>query len=193
MKKNNNELEKLFLETRTIIISSVINADSAEKIISRLFLLEKYDAQKEIQIFVNSPGGEVSSGFAIYDTINFINNPVSMIVSGLAASMGSLILNAADKGRCFMLPSAKIMIHQPLLMEAQASVTDLQITAAEIEKTKQHIAQIYATKTQKNIKTIIKDMDRDKWFTADEALKYKLVDRIVKSRADIPPLGDEKH
>lgn len=184
-----DDLSTKFLKTRTIIISDQVNQKLADKVIRSLLLMEEDDCGTEIKMIINSPGGEIYSGYAIFDMMQFISCPVTTIVSGFAASMGSILSLGASPGRRFATPNAKIMIHQPLLQGVQGQATDLEIHAKEIVKTKKHIAALYASQTGKTEKQILKDMDRDNWMTADEALKYGLLDKIITSRSDLPPMG----
>ncbi len=173
------------LETRTIVISDSIDSKTAEKIIKQMLLLEQMKADAEIVILLNSPGGEINSGFAIYDMLAFISCPIATIVVGLAASMGSILSLAGDDGRRFALPNAKIMIHQPLIMGAEGQTTDLEIQSAQIIKSRKLIAEMYAEKAGKSANQVLKDMDRDHWLTAEEAVDYGLIDRIIAKRSDL--------
>ena len=138
-----------------------------------------------VTVFINSPGGEIFSGFAIFDMLNFISCPVTTIVTGFAASMGSILSLAAEKGRRYAMPQAKIMIHQPLLMGYQGRATECEIQAREILKTRDHLVKLYAEQTGKNREEIKKALDRDNWFTAEEALEYGLIDKVVHTRSEI--------
>lgn len=173
------------LKSRTIIISSSINNEVATKILNQLTILEQEDSQKEITVFINSPGGEVFSGFAIFDMLQFIQCPVTTVVAGFAASMGSILSLAASKNRRFSFPRSKIMIHQPLLTGYQGRATDLEIQANEILKTRDFIIDIYCEATGKSYEEIKNAIDRDNWFTAQEALEFGLIDGIISSRKDL--------
>jgi ATP-dependent Clp protease protease subunit len=173
------------LETRTVVISAGVDGEMADKIIKQLLILESMDAKAEIKIVINSPGGEIQSGFAIYDMLGFITCPIVTIVAGLAASMGSILLLAGDKGKRYAFQNAKIMIHQPLLTGAQGSTIDLEIHSEQIIKTRKLLAELYADKTGKKVRQVIKDMERDHWFTAEESLAYGLIDKIVTNRSDL--------
>ncbi|PCI29530.1 MAG: ATP-dependent Clp protease proteolytic subunit [SAR324 cluster bacterium] len=183
--EKDDSLAKKLLETRTIIISSSVDSKLADQVIKQLLMLEAMDAEAEIKVLINSPGGEIQSGFAIYDMMHFISCPITTIVAGLAASMGSVLMLAADKGRRFVFPHAKVMIHQPSLSGAQGSSTDLEIHAHQILKTREFMSELYAEKTGKAAAEIMKDMERDYWMTAQESLDYGLFDRIITSREDI--------
>ena len=173
------------LETRSIVISDAVDSKLADRVIKQILLLEQLDSEKEIKVFINSPGGEINSGFAIFDMLKFVSCPVTTIVSGLAASMGSVLSLVGDKGRKFALPNAKIMVHQPLIQGAQGNVTDLEIHSKQIIKTRERLARLYAEETGKTVKQILKDMDRDHWLTADEALKYGLIDKVITTRKEL--------
>ncbi|HEX7927163.1 MAG TPA: ATP-dependent Clp protease proteolytic subunit [bacterium] len=174
------------LDSRTIIISGGTDSLLAQKVIQQLILLDHADSKKRITILINSPGGEVFSGFAIFDTARFISAPVVTVVVGLAASMGSILALCAPKGSRYATPNAKFLIHQPLLMGYQGRATDLEIQAKEILKDRERIVELYAKTTGKDAKEVAKDIDRDKWMTAEEALAYGLIDKIVKSRTELP-------
>jgi ATP-dependent Clp protease protease subunit len=174
------------LESRTIVISGGTDAQLAQKVIQQLVLLDHADPKKRIIMLINSPGGEVFSGFAIFDTARFISAPVITVVVGLAASMGSVLALCAPHGSRFATPNAKFLIHQPLLMGYQGRATDLEIQAKEIIKDRERIVHLYAESTGKDPKEIARDIDRDKWMTAPEALTYGLIDRIVKTRSELP-------
>lgn len=177
-------LEKL-LASRTVIVSGAVNTELAAKTIQQLVLLDHDDVKKRITIMINSPGGEFHSGFAIYDMIRFISAPVISIVVGLAASMGSIIPLAAEKENRYALPNSKFLIHQPLLMGYQGPATDLEIQAKEILRDRQRVVEIYQEHTERKADEIAKDIERDKWMTAEEALEYGLVGRIVSNRKEI--------
>lgn len=175
---------KELLETRTIVISGSVDSKLADKIIQQLLVLEKREPKKNITILINSPGGEVYAGYAIFDMLKLISCPITTVVMGLAASMGSILSLAGDDGKRLAFPHARIMIHQPLLMGAEGQTTDLEIHSKQILKSRKEIAGLYAEKSGKSIDDTIKDLDRDNWMTADEALEYGLIDKIVKKRSD---------
>ncbi|OGG96067.1 MAG: ATP-dependent Clp protease proteolytic subunit [Candidatus Lambdaproteobacteria bacterium RIFOXYD2_FULL_50_16] len=180
-----DKLNKALLETRSIIISSAVDSKLADRVMKHILILEELDPKKEIKVFINSPGGEIYSGFAICDLLSFVSCPVTTIVTGLAASMGSILSLFGDDGRRFATPNSRIMIHQPLLSGAQGQITDLEIHSRQILKTRENLAGMYAEKTGKSVKKILKDMDRDHWLNADEALEYGLIDRVIKHRSEI--------
>ena len=187
-KEENSELNGMsakLLKARTIIISQQINAELTAKVLNQLVLLEQEDSKEAITVFINSPGGEIFSGFAIFDMLRFIECPVTTVVTGFAASMGSILMLAADEGRRFAIPQAKIMIHQPMLMGYQGRAADCEIQAREILKTRDHIINLYTEKTGRNYEEIKQAIDRDNWFTSEEALKFGLLDKMVRSRSEL--------
>ena len=186
--KENKEMEDLaskLLKSRTVVISQQVDAELTAKVLSQLVLLEQESHKEPVTVFINSPGGEIFSGFAIFDMLNFIACPVTTIVTGFAASMGSILSMAADKGRRFAMPQAKIMIHQPLLMGYQGRASECEIQAREILKTRDHLVKLYSEQTGKSREEIKKALDRDNWFTAEEALEYGLLDKVVHSRSEL--------
>ena len=186
--KENKEMEDLaskLLKSRTVVISQQVDAELTAKVLSQLVLLEQDGQEEPVTVFINSPGGDIFSGFAIFDMLNFIACPVTTIVTGFAASMGSILSMAADKGRRFAMPQAKIMIHQPLLMGYQGRASECEIQAREILKTRDHLVKLYSEQTGKSREEIKKALDRDNWFTAEEALEYGLLDKVVHSRSEI--------
>ena len=186
--KENKEMEDLaskLLKSRTVVISQQVDAELTAKVLSQLVLLEQEGNEEPVTVFINSPGGEIFSGFAIFDMLNFIACPVTTIVTGFAASMGSILSMAADKGRRFAMPQAKIMIHQPLLMGYQGRASECEIQAREILKTRDHLVKLYSEQTGKIREEIKKALDRDNWFTAEEALEYGLLDKVVHSRSEL--------
>ena len=186
--KENKEMEDLaskLLKSRTVVISQQVDAELTAKVLSQLVLLEQEGHDEPVTVFINSPGGEIFSGFAIFDMLNFIACPVTTIVTGFAASMGSILSMAADNGRRFAMPQAKIMIHQPLLMGYQGRASECEIQAREILKTRDHLVKLYSEQTGKSREEIKKALDRDNWFTAEEALEYGLLDKVVHSRSEL--------
>ncbi len=186
--EENEELEDMaskLLKSRTVVISQQVDSKLTAKVLSQLVLLEQEGMEEPITVFINSPGGEIFSGFAIFDMLNFIACPVTTIVTGFAASMGSILSLAADKGRRFSMPQAKIMIHQPLLMGYQGRASECEIQAREILKTRDHLVNLYAEHTGKSQKEIKKALDRDNWFSAEEALEYGLIDKVIHSRSEL--------
>ena len=186
--EKNKEMEYLaskLLKSRTVVISQQVDAELTAKVLSQLVLLEQEGQEEPVTVFINSPGGDIFSGFAIFDMLNFIACPVTTIVTGFAASMGSILSMAADKGRRFAMPQAKIMIHQPLLMGYQGRASECEIQAREILKTRDHLIKLYSEQTGKSREEIKKALDRDNWFTAEEALEYGLLDKVVHSRSEL--------
>ena len=176
-------LEK-FLETRQILLSGEVNKDLAEKIIKNLFVLEAMSKTKPIYLYIDSPGGDVDAGFAIFDVIRFIQPEVIAIGTGLIASAASLILLAAKEENRFGLPNSHYLIHQPL-SRMQGVATDIEIHAQEIEKAKAKINAIIAEETGTAREKVAADTDRDYWLNADEAIDYGLISKIVFSRKDL--------
>jgi len=169
------------LKDRIVFLGTPINDNVANNIIAQLLFLESEEPNKDITLYVHSPGGHVTAGLAIYDTMQHINCDVSTVCVGLAASMGAILLTGGTKGKRFALPNAEVMIHQPLGgIEGQA--TDISIHADHILKTKARLNKMLAHHSGKSLKTIENDTERDYFMTADEALKYGLIDKIVKDR-----------
>ena len=166
------------IKTRIIVLSSAIDDKIADRVIKELLILNQHNS-KPIKMIINSPGGQVSSGLAIYDTMQIIKSEVHTIVAGLAASMASILLIGGTSNNCMITTNSKIMIHQPLIQSVVGKASDLAITAEEIDKTKQLIAELYQKKTGKSTKSIMADIDKDNWFSAKEAVKYGLADKII--------------
>ena len=169
------------LEDRIIFLTGEINDAVANTIVAQLLYLEGKDAGKDICLYINSPGGSVSAGMAIFDTMNYIKCDVSTICIGMAASMGAFLLSSGAKGKRFSLPNSKIMIHQPL-GGAQGQASDIAIVAEEILKTKMKLNKILAENSGQPLDKVEIDTDRDYYMTADEALEYGLIDRIFTNR-----------
>ncbi len=169
------------LEDRIIFVGEQIHADMVNTIVAQLLYLEKKDPDKDIIMYINTPGGEVYSGMAIYDTMQYIKCDVSTVCIGLAASMGSLILAGGAKGKRFALPHGKIMIHQPLISGGgiTGQATDIQIEAEEMMKVKAMLTGIMAKHTGKTVKKAGDDMERNKWMDSEEALAYGLIDKVI--------------
>ena len=165
-----------------MILSEEVNSVTASLITAQLLFLEAEDPDKDIQFYINSPGGSVTDGMMIYDTMQHIKPDVQTICMGMAASMGAVLLTAGAKGKRFILPNAEVMIHQPL-GGAQGQATDILIAADHIKRTKQKLNKILADASGQSLETIEKDVERDNWMTAEEALKYGLVDHIMDKRA----------
>ena len=169
------------LNDRIIFLGEEINSVSANLVVAQLLHLESQDAEKDISLYINSPGGEVYSGLAILDTMNFIKPQVSTICVGMAASMAAVLLSAGAKGKRFCLPHSKVMIHQPS-GGAQGQQTVIEIVAEEIKKTRRELNQILSDASGQPIEKVQADTERDNYLTAAEALDYGLIDRIVTSR-----------
>ena len=163
---------------RIIFLGTEIDEYSANVVQAQLLFLASTEADKDVTMYLNSPGGIVSGGLAIYDTMNYISCDVSTVVTGMAASMASVLLAAGTKGKRFALPHSRVMIHQPL-GGTQGQASDMQIAAAHIQKTKEKLNSILAANTGKDIKVIAKDTDRDNWLSAEEAVVYGLADSIL--------------
>lgn len=163
---------------RIIFLGTAINDHVANILQAQLLFLESLDSSKDIQIYINSPGGSVYAGLGIYDTMQYIRPDVATICTGLAASMGAILLAAGEKGKRAALPHSRIMIHQPL-GGVQGQASDIEITAREILKLKDELYEILSKHTGQNIKNIEKDADRDYWMRADEAQKYGLIDEVL--------------
>jgi len=169
------------LKERIIFLDGEVNDASASVIVAQLLFLESEDPTKDIHLYINSPGGSVTAGMAIYDTMNYIKSDVSTICVGMAASMGAFLLSGGAKGKRMALPNAEIMIHQPL-GGAQGQATEIQIAAEHILKTKKKLNEILAANTGKPLEEIEKDTDRDNWLDAEEAVSYGLIDKVIKER-----------
>ena len=168
------------LKDRIIMLSGQIDDNVANSVIAQLLFLDAQDPEKDIFLYINSPGGSVTAGMAMYDTMNFINADVRTIVIGMAASMASVLLAAGEKGKRWALPNAEVMIHQPL-GGAQGQATEIEIAARHILKTRERLNQILSDKTGQPIEVIEQDTDRDNFKTAEEALEYGLIDGIMES------------
>lgn len=175
------DLYSRLLKDRIILLNSEINDSVAGIITAELLYLESIDPVKDIQMYINSPGGSVSAGLAIYDTMNYIKCDVSTICMGMAASMGSFLLSSGTKGKRFALPNSEIMIHQPL-GGAQGQCTDIQIAANHIETTRNRLEKILAKNTEKPLDIIHMDTDRDNYLSAEDAKNYGLIDTVITHR-----------
>ena len=169
------------LKDRIIFLGSEIVDDVANSIVAQMLFLESEDPDKDINIYINSPGGSVTAGLAIYDTMQYIKPQVSTICAGLAASMAAILLAGGAKGKRLALPNAEVMIHQPL-GGARGQASDIEIQAKNIIKTKERMNRILASHTGQDYETVPRDTDRDNYMTADEALKYGLIDKIIEAR-----------
>jgi ATP-dependent Clp protease protease subunit len=171
--------QKKFLEQRKIFFWGVVQDNSAKDIVNRLLYLEAMAPGEEIKLYINSPGGVVTAGMVIYDTMKLISSPVSTICMGMAASMGSILLSGGTKGKRYIYPHGEVMIHQPSIGGAQGTSADLEILASQIAKTKELGAKILAENCGHTLEKVMKDFDRDYWMNANEAVEYGIVDGIV--------------
>lgn len=169
------------LEDRIIFLSGEITDETANSIVAQLIFLEGKDPEKDISLYINSPGGSVSAGLAIYDTMNFIKCDVTTICVGLAASMGAFLLSSGAKGKRFALPNSEIMIHQPL-GGAQGQASDIEIQANHIKRIKEKINKILSENSNQPLEKVQQDTDRDNYMTAEQALEYGLIDKIFDKR-----------
>lgn len=167
------------LKDRIILLSGEINDEVASAVVAQLLFLEAEDAEKDIYMHINSPGGVVTSGFSIFDTMNYIKPDVATICMGQAASMGAFLLSSGQKGKRYALPNARIMIHQPL-GGAQGQATEIEIQTKEILRIKRNLNEILSANTGQKLAKIEKDTDRDFFMSADEALKYGIIDQILQ-------------
>ena len=169
------------LKDRIIFLGEEINDAVASTVVAQLLFLESEDPGKDIHMYINSPGGSVTAGMAIYDTMNYVKCDVSTTCIGMAASMGAFLLSSGAKGKRYALPNAEVMIHQPL-GGAQGQATEIQIAAEHILKTKKKLNQNLADNAGKPVEEVEKDTDRDNWLSADEAKEYGLIDEVIKDR-----------
>ena len=186
IKKTNNgergyDIFSRILEDRIIMLCDEVNKDTAQIVIAELLYLASTDPEKDITMYINSPGGSVSDGLAIYDTMNFIKPDVSTICMGTAASMGAFLLAGGAKGKRLILPNAEVMIHQPL-GGSQGQATEMEIAMNHMRKTRETLTKYLAENTGKTYEEVYKDTERDNWLSAQEALDYGLVDKIIEKR-----------
>ncbi len=190
MQNNNKELletlnsvnfRKKFLEHRKVFFWGPVFDESVKEIVDQLMYLEMVEPGKEITLFINSPGGSVTSGLSLYDTMQMISSPISTVCMGMAASMGSVLLSGGTKGRRFIYPNGEVMIHQPSISSGfQSRAADLIITADEIKKTKIRLSQILADNCGQTLEQVLLDSDRDHWMDAKESVDYGIVDGIIE-------------
>ena len=171
------------LKERIIFLAEEVNDQTASLVVAQLLFLESEDPNKDIQLYINSPGGSVTAGMAIYDTMNYIKCDVSTICIGMAASMGAFLLSSGAKGKRLALPNAEVMIHQPS-GGAKGQATEIQIVAENILKTKKKLNEILAKNTGQDYEKVVEDTERDNFMSAEEAKAYGLIDEIVVSRSD---------
>ena len=179
------------LKDRIIFLGSAIDNEVANLIVAQMLFLESEDPEKDINFYINSPGGVVTAGMAIYDTIQYIKPDVATVCIGQAASMGALLLIAGTSGKRFALPNARIMIHQPL-GGAQGQATDIKIQATEILRMKDSLNAILAKHTGQDIEKVAADTERDFFMSGEQALKYGIVDRVVSDRSQLEPTSEEE-
>ncbi len=176
------------LRERIIFLGSEVKDENANAICAQLLLLAAEDPDKDIYLYINSPGGSVTAGMAIYDTMQFVRNDVATVAMGLAASMGQFLLAAGAKGKRYALPHARIMMHQPA-GGLGGSASDIKIQAEQMLLVKRQLAQLIAEHTGRGVEEIEKDFERDRWFTADQSLEYGFVDHVVRSAAQVSEGG----
>ncbi|HSW73122.1 MAG TPA: ATP-dependent Clp protease proteolytic subunit [Chlamydiales bacterium] len=182
----NDRLDLAILEKRRVFLSDAVDSETAKDLIRRLWYLDWANPGKPILFIINSPGGSVDAGFAIWDQIKMLHSPVYTMVTGLAASMGSLLSLCAAKGKRFATPNSRIMIHQPLISGViRGQATDLEIQAKEMLKTRKAIVKIYSDSTGKSSEEIDRAIDRDNWMSAEEAMQFGLLDKVITSSKDL--------
>ena len=169
------------LKERIVFLSEEVNPVTSSLVVAQMMFLEAEDPEKAIHFYINSPGGSVTDGYAIYDTMHYVKCDVATYCMGMAASMGAFLLAGGQKGKRFALPNAEVMIHQPL-GGAKGQATEIEIAARQILRTKQNLNRILAENTGRPIEEIARDTERDNWMTAEEALEYGLIDKIIESR-----------
>jgi len=183
-----DQVYQRLLKERIIFLGSVVEDSMANAICAQMLLLAAEDPEKDIYLYINSPGGSISAGMAIYDTMQYIPNDVATVAMGLAASMGQFLLSAGAKGKRYALPHARIMMHQPS-GGIGGTASDIKIQAEQMSFTKKNMAELIAFHTGQKAETITEDSDRDRWFTAAEAKEYGFVDHVVKSAGQVSGSG----
>ncbi|MEW2295539.1 ATP-dependent Clp protease proteolytic subunit [Streptomyces sp. NPDC006743] len=181
-----DHLASLLLGQRIVFLGTQVDEVSANRVCAQLLLLSAEDPRADISLYINSPGGSVSAGLAIYDTMRLIPNDVSTLAMGFAASMGQFLLTVGTHGKRFALPHARIMMHQPSA-GIGGTTADIEIQAENLEHTKRTIERLTAEHTGQSVETVSRDGDRDRWFTAEQAREYGMVDQVVESLADVRP------
>ena len=179
--ERNYDIYSRLLKERIIFLGEEVNETTASLVVAQLMFLEAEDPEKDIHLYINSPGGSVTAGMAIYDTMHYIKCDVATYCIGMAASMGAFLLAGGAKGKRFALPNAEIMIHQPL-GGTQGQATEIEIAAKHILRTREKLNKMLAENTGKDIETIAQDTERDNWMSAAEAMEYGLVDHVVEQR-----------
>ncbi|KRC84333.1 ATP-dependent Clp protease proteolytic subunit [Terrabacter sp. Root85] len=186
-----DQLSMQLLHQRIIVLGAEVDDPIANRITAQLLLLSARDPRADISLYVNSPGGSVTAGLAIYDTMRLIPNDVSTLAVGFAASMGQFILGAGTPGKRFALPNARIMMHQPSA-GIQGTAADVEVQAANLKAVKRRVNELQAEHTGQTVEQITRDSERDRWFSAEEAAAYGIVDHVVSSLADVRPGGAER-
>ena len=179
----NNDLNQRLLRERIVFLGSVVDQETANRICAELLLLEAEDRDRDISLYINSPGGSVTDGLAIYDTMQYVNCDVRTICIGMAASMGQFLLCAGAPGKRFSLPHSRILMHQPSMGGMQGQASDIAIQAEQIVYLKRMLAERSAHHTGQSVEQIEADSDRDRWFTAQEALEYGFIDAVIERSA----------
>lgn len=174
------------LKDRIVFVGGAIDDHLANLVIAQLLFLEKEDPDKDIDMYVNSPGGSVTAGLAIFDAMQFIKPDVATICMGMAASMGSVLLTGGKAGKRYSLPHSKILIHQPWVSQIGGQATDVEIAARDLIATRQTIAKIYENTTKKPLEAVLKDIDRDYYMTSQEAKDYGIIDHVIEDRGALP-------
>ncbi len=175
------------LKDRIVFVGGPIDDQIANLVIAQLLFLEREDPDKDIDMYINSPGGSVTAGLAIFDAMRFIKPDVATICCGMAASMGSVLLTGGKRGKRMALPHAKILIHQPWVSQIGGQATDVEIAARDLIATRQTIARIYEETTEKPLDRVLKDIDRDYYMTAEEAREYGIIDTVITDRTSLAP------
>jgi ATP-dependent Clp protease, protease subunit len=180
LEKFSNKFDNKFMEQRKVFLWGAVHDESAKQIVNRLLYLEAEDPGKEITFYINSPGGVVTSGLVIIDAMKMISSPIRTVCMGMCASMGAMLLSQGAEGKREMWENGRVMIHQPSIGGAYGQASDLEITATQMQRTKETLAQMLADSCNKSFDTIMEDFDRDFWMNAKEALAYGIVDKISK-------------
>ena len=180
----NDSVYQALLANRIIFLGSEVRDENANAICAQMLLLNAEDPEKDIYLYINSPGGSVTAGMAIFDTMQWISNDVATVAMGLAASMGQFLLSAGTPGKCYALPHAKIMMHQPS-GGLGGTASDIKILAEQIIQTKKEMAELISQHTGRSIEQIEADSDRDRWFTAQQALEYGFIDHVYQRASEI--------
>ncbi len=180
MEKFGNKFDAKFLEERKVFLWGAVHDESAKQVVNRLLFLEANDPGKEITFYINSPGGVVTSGLVMIDAMKMISSPVKTVCMGMCASMGAMLLSQGTPGKREIWENGRVMIHQPSIGGAYGQASDLEITATQMQRTKEILAKMLADSCNKSFDTIMEDFDRDFWMNAKEALKYGIVDKVSK-------------